>query len=102
MSQHPADRPNVPRRPPDPQSQPQRRALPPYRVVLLPDARNDLMFVVRTVMELTRFCRAEATHKMWQAHHTGRSVLLVTYRERAEMYVEQFASRGLEVVIEPA
>jgi ATP-dependent Clp protease adapter protein ClpS len=60
------------------------------------------MFVVRTVMELTRFCRAEATHKMWEAHHCGRSVLLVTYRERAELYAEQFADRGLPVAIEPA
>jgi ATP-dependent Clp protease adapter protein ClpS len=99
MSQPPSDRPNSPRRPPDP---PRRLALPSYRVVLLQDARNDLMFVIRTVMELTRFCRAEATHKMWQAHHSGRSVILVTYRERAELYVEQFASRGLDVIIEPA
>jgi ATP-dependent Clp protease adaptor protein ClpS len=108
MSEHPADRSNTPRRPTDPpgsyrpQPQPQRRALPPYRVVLLQDARNDLMFVIRTVMELTRFPRAEATHKMWQAHHSGRSVILVTYRERAELYVEQFADRGLNVIIEPA
>jgi ATP-dependent Clp protease adapter protein ClpS len=108
MSEQHADRPNVPRRPPDapgpsqPQPRPQRRALPPYRVVLLQDARNDLMFVIRTVMELTRFCRAEATHKMWQAHHSGRSVLLVTYRERAELYAELFAGRGLDVIIEPA
>jgi len=108
MSQHSADRSNVPRRPPDPPgpvpAQPAalRRTLPPYRVVLLQDARNDLMFVIRTVMELTRFCRAEATHKMWQAHHHGRSVLLVTYKERAELYAEQFATRGLDVVIEPA
>jgi ATP-dependent Clp protease adapter protein ClpS len=95
MSEHPADRSR-------PQPRPQRLALPTYRVVLLQDARNDLMFVVRTVMELTRFCRAEATHKMWQAHHNGRSVILVTWRERAELYVEQFASRGIDVIIEPA
>jgi ATP-dependent Clp protease adaptor protein ClpS len=105
MSEHPADRSNIPPRQPGPfrpQPRPQRRALPPYKVVLLQDARNDLMFVVRTVMELTRYCRAEATHRMWQAHHNGRSVLLVTWLERAELYVEQFASRGLNVIIEPA
>ena len=78
------------------------RQLPRYKVVLLQDAINDLMFIVRTVMELTRFCRAEATHKMWEAHHCGRSVLLSTWLERAELYVEQFASRNLRVVIEPA
>jgi ATP-dependent Clp protease adapter protein ClpS len=59
-----------------------------------------MMFIVRTVMELTRFCRAEATHKMWEAHHSGKSVLLTTYQERAELFAEQFAARGLHVALE--
>ncbi|MFL5338600.1 MAG: ATP-dependent Clp protease adaptor ClpS [Gemmataceae bacterium] len=79
-----------------------RRPLPPYRVVLANNAAQALMFVVQTVMELTRFCREEATQKMWEAHHCGRSQLLVTHLERAELYVEQFAERGLLVTIEPA
>jgi ATP-dependent Clp protease adapter protein ClpS len=78
------------------------RQAPRYKVVLLNDALHDLMFVVRCVMELTRFPRAEATHKMWEAYHSGRSVLLVTYLERAELYAEQFADRGLKVQVEPA
>ena len=76
--------------------------VPRFKLVLLYNSECDLMHVVRTVMELTRFCRAEATHKMWQAHHSGRSLLLTTYKERAELYVEQFASKGLTVSIEPA
>jgi ATP-dependent Clp protease adapter protein ClpS len=76
--------------------------LPRYKVVLHNAAAVELMFVVRTVMELTRLCRAEATHKMWEAYHNGRSVLLVTYKERAELYVEQFESKGLPVTLEPA
>ncbi|MBL8795882.1 MAG: ATP-dependent Clp protease adaptor ClpS [Planctomycetia bacterium] len=75
--------------------------LPRYRLVLHHDPQLELMFIVRTVMELTRLCRAEATHKMWEAYHGGRSVLLATYKERAELYVEQFADRGLTVSIEP-
>jgi len=70
--------------------------------VLHGNASQALMFVVQTVMELTRFCREEATHKMWEAHHTGRSQLLVTHLERAELYVEQFSERGLNVSLEPA
>ena len=107
MSQHPTDPPAVSEGDPQvhsqprPDAKPRRRQLPPYKLILHPDA-NDLMFIVRTVMELTRFCRAEATHKMWEAHHCGRSVLLTTYRERAELFVEQFASRGLKVTIEGA
>jgi ATP-dependent Clp protease adapter protein ClpS len=79
---------------------PQPGDLPRYKVVLLHDAFDDLMFVVRSVMELTRFPREEATHKMWEAHYSGRSVLLITYRERAELLVEQFAGKGLKATIE--
>lgn len=75
--------------------------LPPYRVVLPNNGTHGLMKVVQIVMDITRLCRAEATHKMWEAHHTGRSELLVTHKERAELYVEQFADHGLTVTIEP-
>jgi ATP-dependent Clp protease adapter protein ClpS len=107
MSQHPSDRPGLPPDQPTPprkrpQSSPEarRRELPRYRLILHHDAAKELMFIVRTVMELTRLCRHEATHKMWESYHCGRSILLVTYRERAELYVEQFANRGLTVTIE--
>ena len=107
MSQHHPDPPEAPRSLDQqtgarPTGKAQPRQLPRYKVILLHDAINDLMFIVRTVMELTRLCRAEATHKMWEAHHCGRSVLLTTYLERAELYVEQFASRNLHVAVEPA
>ncbi len=87
--------------PPVPYGTPHSRSLPQYKVVLHHKSTHDLMFVVRTVMELTRFCRAEATHKMWEAHHRGESVLLVTYLERAELYAEQFADRDIDVTIQP-
>ena len=80
--------------------QPQRR-LPRFKLILHHNDALELMFIVRTVMELTRLCRAEATHKMWQAYHSGQSVLLITYKERAELYAEQFTDRGLTVSIEP-
>lgn len=76
-------------------------SLPPYRVVLPNNATLSLMQVVQAVMDIVHFCRDEATHKMWEAHHFGRSELLVTHKERAELYVEQFADRGLRVAIEP-
>jgi ATP-dependent Clp protease adaptor protein ClpS len=105
MSQPHGDRPQVPRLPSDvpaPAHAPgPPRQLPRYKVVLHHAETQDLMFIVRSVMELTRFPRAEATHKMWEAYHCGRSVLLSTYLERAELYVEQFADKGLTVTIEP-
>src|SRR5271154_3245315 len=100
MSQSHSDRPSVPRLPSDsrrpacPLDKPRTRQLPRYKVVLHSNPTVDLMFVVRSVMELTRFPRAEATHKMWEAHHCGKSVLLITYLERAEMLVELFAGKG--------
>jgi ATP-dependent Clp protease adapter protein ClpS len=75
--------------------------LPRYKLILLSGAVTDLMLVVRTIMDVTHLGRAEATHKMWQAYHWGRSLLLVTFKERAELYVEQFAARGLTLTIEP-
>jgi ATP-dependent Clp protease adaptor protein ClpS len=107
MSHFYPKRPDIPRlsTPPSNEDRPVRRVprrdIPRYKVILLYDGFNDLMFVVRSVMELTHFPRAEATHKMWEAHHIGRSVLLITYRERAEMLVELFAGKGLTVTIEP-
>jgi ATP-dependent Clp protease adapter protein ClpS len=107
VSQFPADQPDVPRLPHQPPAgpppgRPGRRELPRCKVVLHADPALDLMFVVRSIMELTRFPRAEATHKMWATQHDGSSVLLSTYRERAELYAEQFAARGLTVTVEPA
>lgn len=105
MSQPNAERPDLPRLPSqlNASSSPvvKKRTIPRFKVVLLQSAIDDLMFIVRSVMELTRFPRAEATHKMWEAYHCGRSVILTTYLERAELYAEQFASKGLSVTIEP-
>ncbi|HEY7330617.1 MAG TPA: ATP-dependent Clp protease adaptor ClpS [Gemmataceae bacterium] len=105
MSQPNADRPEIPRLPGQLSANngplEKKRTIPRFKVVLLRSAIDDLMFIVRSVMEVARFPRAEATHKMWEAHHCGRSVLLTTYLERAELYVEQFAGKGLNVTIEP-
>lgn len=73
-----------------------------FKVVLHRAPDKELMFVARVVMELTRFGSAEAEYRMWEAHHRGRSLVLVTHLERAELFVEQFADRGLAASIEPS
>jgi hypothetical protein len=73
-----------------------------YRIILHRTPGKELMFIVRTVMELTHFGRAEAVHRMWESYHWDRSQVLVTHLERAELYLEQFADRGLNVSLEPA
>ena len=57
--------------------------------------------MARVVMELTHFGTAEAEFRMWEAYHLGRSLVVVTHLERAELFVEQFADRGLPATIEP-
>src|SRR4051812_7092194 len=102
MSQSHSDRP--PRNPQRQSRTPEQRRdrqLPRYKLILHSNPSLDLMFVIRSVMELIRFPRAEATHKMWEAHHQGRSIPLTTWLERAELYVEQFADKGLSTSIEP-
>ncbi len=73
-----------------------------FKVVLHKAADKDLMFVARALMELTRFGSAEAEYRMWETYHRGRTLVLVTHLERAELIVEQFADRGLPASIEPA
>jgi ATP-dependent Clp protease adapter protein ClpS len=73
-----------------------------YNVVLHRDAEKSLLLVVRAVMELTRFCKEEAMTRMWEAYHLGKSVVVATHLERAELFVEQFAERGLPASVEPA
>src|SRR5918998_660449 len=94
-----ADRPSVPspttgaNKPARQLDRPAHRQLPRYKLILHHNPALALMFVSRSVMELTRSPRAEATQKMWEAHHNGRSILLTTWLERAELYVEQFAGK---------
>jgi ATP-dependent Clp protease adaptor protein ClpS len=81
---------------------PQSRQLPPFNVLLHNDDVNEMGYVVRTIMELTALTRAEAAERMLEAHHRGKTVLLTTHKERAELYCEQFASKGLTATAEPA
>ena len=76
--------------------------LPPYRVLLHNDDQNDMTYVVETLVDLTSLEVRHATRVMFEAHRQGVSLVLVTHRERAELYVDQFHSRGLTVTIEAA
>ncbi len=75
--------------------------LPPFRVLLHNDDVNDVVHVVRSITELTPLNRDEAVRRTREAHSAGISLLLVTHRERAELYREQFQSKGLTVTLEP-
>lgn len=75
--------------------------LPMYRVLLHNDDKNTLDFVVSAIVELTPLNHDRATQVMLEAHTTGVGLLLVSHKERAELYQEQFQSKMLTVTIEP-
>ena len=77
------------------------RLLPPWKVLLHNDDVNDQEDVVKAILALTRIKPFDALRCMLEAHRQGVSLLLATHRERAELYVNQFARRNLTVTIEP-
>jgi ATP-dependent Clp protease adaptor protein ClpS len=76
--------------------------LPPWKVLLHNDDKNEIEYVIYTVMSLTALKQQDAVERTIEAHETGVSLLLTTHKERAELYREQFMSKGLIVTIEAA
>jgi ATP-dependent Clp protease adaptor protein ClpS len=85
---------------PAPQKTPP-KMLPPWKVLLHNDDVNDRLHVVNTIMELTHLNEQAAKTRTDEADKTGVSLLLITHQERAELYKDQFTSKGLTVTIEP-
>ena len=86
---------------PDVQERQEVRQLPPFRVILHNDDVNTFEHVIRTILRLTNLSEMDAIKRALEAHETGCSLLLVTHKERAELYVEQFATFHLLVTCEP-
>jgi ATP-dependent Clp protease adaptor protein ClpS len=78
------------------------KQMPPWKVLLHNDDVNAMDFVVNTIVELTPLDRDEAILRMREAHDEKLALLLVTHQERAELYKDQFQTKGLTVTIEPA
>ena len=79
---------------------PKPRMLPPWKVLLHNDDVNDMEHVVATIVMLTTLNDQDAKLRMLEAHNRGVALLLTTHRERAELYRDQFTSRGLTVTLE--
>ena len=77
------------------------KPLPPYRVLLHNDDVKSFEHVIQCIVQLTQLRPQDALLKAIEAHQSGVSLLLVTHRERAELYVDQFISVKLTVSIEP-
>lgn len=79
---------------------PKPRKLPPWKVLLHNDSHNEMLYVVETICQLTPLRQHAAAQRMLEAHAKGVALLLTTHKERAELYRDQFTSKGLTVTIE--
>jgi len=77
------------------------RKLPPYKVILHNDDVNSFEHVILTILKLTPLKEPDAIARTIEAHESGQAVLLITNRERAELYCDQFAACKLTVTCEP-
>jgi ATP-dependent Clp protease adaptor protein ClpS len=85
----------------DPKKKPP-QPLPPWKVLLHNDDHNEFEYVIVTIMTLTPLNQEDAVTRTLEAHESGVALLLTTHKERAELYRDQFGSKGLTVTIEPA
>lgn len=76
--------------------------LPPFRVLLHNDDHNEMGFVVRTLREIAALEPERAILVMKEADETGVGLVTITHKERAELYVDQFKSKGLVASCEAA
>ncbi len=74
--------------------------LPLFSVVLVNDNVNFAENVARAVNKLTPLDKIISLEKAIEAHEKGRSFLLSTHKERAELYKDQFASHVPPIVVE--
>lgn len=77
------------------------RKLPPFKVLLHNDDVSTFEHVILSIVNLTPLTTEAAFEKTLIAHDQGLVLLLVTHKERAELYQEQFTSVKLTVTIEP-
>lgn len=75
--------------------------MPAWKVLLHNDDKNAMEHVVLSIVELTPLNPEQAVERTLEAHKTGVALILVTHKERAELYQEQFQSKSLTVTIEP-
>lgn len=76
-------------------------SLPPFKVILHNDDVNDMAHVVRALRDAAHLNAAEARTIMFEAHRSGSALVMVSHRERAELYRDRLRSKNLCATIEP-
>ena len=79
------------------------QVLPPYAVILHNDDVNDMIHVVRSIMQcVPGISPPQAVGIMLEAHNSGQAVVIVCPLELAELYRDRLESKGLTATIEKA
>jgi ATP-dependent Clp protease adaptor protein ClpS len=81
-----------------------RKELPLWNVVLLNDDVNTKDKVIAAICHTIAYGVDRAEEKVKEAHQRGRSVLVTTHREKAELVAELFRyhSPPISIALEPA
>ena len=86
---------------PDQDRETRRRILPPYRVILHNDDHNSMDHVIQALRKsVPGMTLARATAVMWEAHTSGKAVVITCPLELAELYQQRLMSFGLTATIE--
>jgi ATP-dependent Clp protease adaptor protein ClpS len=82
-------------------SEVRRRILPPWRVLLHNDDVNDMLHVVKALLQcVPSLSVRQAKDVMLEAHTHGVAQVVICPREHAEMYCERLEQQGLISTIE--
>ena len=79
-----------------------RAELPRFKVLVHKDDNLDMEVIFHAVMELASLSEAAAAVVAMEANNEGVGLVIITHRERAELYAEQFADRGLIATLQSA
>lgn len=86
----------------EPQTKSKLDVLPPWNIILWNDEINPIEFIVEKVAEIATLTKENAEIKAVEAHKEGKSLLLTTHKEKAELIIEQFESYKITVTMEKA
>ena len=80
-----------------------RRILPPYKVILHNDDHNLIPHVVQALQKsVPGMSLSRAVAIMWEAHTSGKAVVITCPLELAELYQQRLLTFGLTATIEKA
>ena len=96
-----APAPTLPSIAPDTGEEIRRRVLRPYKVILHNDEHNSMEHVIESLRKaVPGMTLGKATAIMWEAHTSGKAVVIACPLELAELYQQRILSFGLTATIE--